>query len=53
MAPEEIARRFSDMATWVEGMITFDMQSVRYYREHHGVNTLGLELRSPQRMSIQ
>jgi hypothetical protein len=39
MTPDEIARRFSDMAAWVEGMIGFDMQLVRYYREHHGVNT--------------
>ncbi len=39
MTPEEIARRFSDMAAWIEGMIEFDMGLVRYYREHHGVNT--------------
>ena len=39
MSPEEIARRFSDMAAWIEGMIEFDMKLVRYYREHHGVNT--------------
>ena len=39
MTPEEIARRFSDLAAWIEGMIEFDMQLVRYYREHHGVNT--------------
>ena len=39
MSPEEIARRFSDMAAWIEGMIEFDMNLVRYYREHHGVNT--------------
>jgi hypothetical protein len=39
MTPDEIARRFSDMAAWVEGMIGFDMQLVRHYREHHGVNT--------------
>ena len=39
MTPEEIARRFSDLAAWIEGMIGFDMQLVRYYREHHGVNT--------------
>lgn len=39
MTPEEIARRFSDLAEWIEGMIAFDMQLVRYYREHHGVNT--------------
>lgn len=39
MSPAEIARRFSDMAAWIEGMIEFDMSLVRYYREHHGVNT--------------
>jgi hypothetical protein len=39
MTPEEIARRFSDLAAWIEGMIEFDMNLVRYYREHHGVNT--------------
>jgi hypothetical protein len=39
MTPQEIARRFSDLAAWIEGMIGFDMQLVRYYREHHGVNT--------------
>jgi hypothetical protein len=40
MSPEEIARRFSDMAAWIEGMIGFDMALVRYYRDHHGVNTI-------------
>lgn len=40
MTPEETARRFSDLPDWIEGMIRFDMQLVRYYREHHGVNTL-------------
>ncbi len=39
MTPEEIARRFSDLPQWIEGMIGFDMKLVRYYREHHGVNT--------------
>ncbi len=39
MTPAEIARRFSDMPAWIEGMIGFDMKLVRYYREHHGVNT--------------
>ena len=38
MTPEEIARRFSDLPAWIDGMIQFDMQLVRYYREHHGVN---------------
>ena len=40
MTPEEIARRFSELATWVEDMIAFDMALIRYYREHHGVNTI-------------
>ncbi|XVQ14137.1 DUF1214 domain-containing protein [Spirillospora sp. CA-255316] len=40
MTPEEIARRFSDMAVWIQGMIEFDMLLVRYYREHHGINVL-------------
>src|SRR5688572_17012054 len=40
MTPEETARRFSDLAAWIEGMIDFDMQLVRYYREHHGLNVL-------------
>jgi Protein of unknown function (DUF1214) len=40
MAPEEIARRFSDLNAWIDGMISFDMRLVRYYREHHGINVL-------------
>jgi hypothetical protein len=40
MTPGEIARRFSDLAAWIEGTIEFDMRLIRYYREHHGVNTL-------------
>src|SRR5215468_5327451 len=40
MTPEETARRFSEMAAWIEGMIEFDMRLVRYYREHHGINVL-------------
>ena len=40
MTPEETARRFADLAAWIEGMIDFDMQLVRYYREHHGINVL-------------
>lgn len=38
MTAEETARRMSEMAAWVEGMIGFDMQLVRWYREHHGLN---------------
>ena len=37
--PEDTARRFSELAEWIEGTIQFDMGLVRYYREHHGVNT--------------
>src|SRR5690606_14122144 len=40
MTPEDTARRFSEMAEWIKGMIQFDMQLVRYYREHHGINVL-------------
>ena len=40
MSPAEIARRFSELGDWIKGMITFDMELVRYYREHHGVNVL-------------
>jgi len=39
MTPEETARRFSDLREWILGMIGFDMGLVRWYREHHGVNT--------------
>ena len=40
MSTDEIARRFSDLPRWIEGMIHFDMHLVRYYREHHGINVL-------------
>jgi hypothetical protein len=40
MTAEETARRFADLSAWIEGMIDFDMQLVRYYREHHGLNVL-------------
>jgi hypothetical protein len=39
MTPEETARRFAELPEWIEGMIGFDMKLVRYYREHHGVNS--------------
>jgi hypothetical protein len=39
MTPEDFARRFGELAEWIEGMIGFDMALVRHYREHHGVNT--------------
>lgn len=40
MSPAEIARRFSELGDWIKGMIDFDMELVRYYREHHGFNVL-------------
>jgi hypothetical protein len=40
MSPGEVARRFANMAEWIEGLIHFDMHLVRYYREHHGINVL-------------
>jgi hypothetical protein len=40
MTPEEVARRFSDLNAWIDGMISFDMRLVRFYREHHGINVL-------------
>lgn len=40
MTPAEIARRFSELGDWIKGMIDFDMELVRYYREHHGFNVL-------------
>jgi len=40
MTPEDTAQRFSEMAAWIEGTIQFDMNLVRYYREHHGINVL-------------
>jgi hypothetical protein len=40
MKPAEIARRFSELGDWIKGMIDFDMELVRYYREHHGINVL-------------
>jgi hypothetical protein len=38
--PEEFARRFSNMAAWIEKVISFDIDLARYYREHHGINVL-------------
>ena len=40
LSPAESAQRFADLPAWIEGMIGFDMALIRYYQEHHGVNTL-------------
>ena len=37
-SPQEISGRFADLARWVEGMIGFHMELVRYYRDHHPTN---------------
>ena len=36
---EEGSSHAEELAEWIEGTIQFDMGLVRYYREHHGVNT--------------
>jgi hypothetical protein len=38
--PEELVRRFSNMANWVEGVIGFDIDLALRYREEHGLNRL-------------
>jgi len=40
MTPAEVAERISEMPAWIDDLIQFDMQLVRYYREHHGTNVL-------------
>jgi hypothetical protein len=40
MTPVDFAQRFGELAQWIDGTIQFDMQLVRYYREHHGFNVL-------------
>lgn len=42
MSAEEMARRFSELGQWVNDTISFDMELVQYYREHHPIN--GIEL---------
>jgi hypothetical protein len=37
---EEIERRIGNLAAWAEGMVRFDIDLARWYREHHGVNVL-------------
>jgi hypothetical protein len=34
----DTARRFSELPKWVEGMISFDMELVKYYRKNHPLN---------------
>ncbi|CAN5392347.1 DUF1214 domain-containing protein [soil metagenome] len=36
----EIDRRIGNLAAWAEGMVRFDIDLARWYREHHGLNVL-------------
>lgn len=36
----EIERRIGNLAAWAEGMVRFDIDLARWYRDHHGVNVL-------------
>lgn len=36
----EIDRRIANLAKWAEGMVRFDIDLARWYRENHGVNVL-------------
>jgi hypothetical protein len=40
MTPQDFARRFANMADWVEKVIAFDINLARHYRQHHGINVL-------------
>jgi hypothetical protein len=40
VTPEEFSRRFSNLATWVEKLIEFDIGRAKYYRDYHGINVL-------------
>ena len=36
----EIDRRIANLGPWAEGMVRFDIDLARWYRDHHGVNVL-------------
>ncbi len=40
MTKEDFARRFANMADWVEKVIAFDVNLARHYRKDHGINVL-------------
>ncbi|SFR96526.1 DUF1214 domain-containing protein [Sphingomonas jatrophae] len=37
---EEIDRRIANLGRWAEGMVRFDIDLARWYRDHHGINVL-------------
>lgn len=38
--PEEMAARFTNLPAWMSAIIELDIGLTRYYREHHGINTI-------------
>lgn len=36
----EIDRRIANLGRWAEGMVRFDIDLARWYRNHHGINVL-------------
>jgi len=36
----EVDRRIGNLARWAEGMVRFDIDLARWYRENHGINVL-------------
>jgi len=38
--PAQMAARFSNLKAWVTTMIEYDISLTRYYRDHHGINTI-------------
>lgn len=38
--PEEMAARFTNLPAWISQIIELDIGLTRYYREHHGINTI-------------
>jgi hypothetical protein len=40
LTPEDRAQRFSNLKAWIATRIEAEMRLARYYREHHGINTI-------------
>jgi hypothetical protein len=40
MSPEESARKFANLKNWVTARLMAEINLARYYREHHGINTI-------------
>ncbi len=48
----EIDRRIANLGRWAEGMVRFDIDLARWYRENHGLNGLNVLTRSKKIESI-